>query len=1143
MINSQLIKTKKIKEIKSVGRTIGPSQALFIYEIISSSNCSSILIAENIKHAKQLQREIDFFFSNNSSVDYFPEWETLPYDNFSPHREIISKRLAILSKSANKDKRITIVTPNSLLNRLPPIQYVHSRSFFINVDEELNHLQFIDSLIRNGYNRVNHVEEHGEFANRGSLVDIYPMGALHPIRIEIYDDKVESIRVFDVNSQISQNKIDSLNIIPAKEVPLDENAIQYFRGRYRERFEGQPAQSKVYREISDGNSYGGIEYYLALFFEKTNDFLRYFSQDAIIFLPTNIKEILNESWADIRGRYKLHLENDEKNLLHPDEAFIPAQEIIKKLNNYKTIKYSRHSLDERKGVININTSFPPNIKIKTQHKEPSLGLREFIKSFNGKVLFTTESHGHQETVIDLLKDLDIKMHRINHWQDIYTAKESMLVTIGPFKQSAIIKDSDVAIIAGQQLFSEKPKQRKIGYKERNPELIIKQLTDLSIGAPVVHIVYGVGRYQGLTQLNYGNDDEEFLHLEYADGDKLYVPVHSLELISRYTGSSPENAPIHKLGSDQWIKAKKRAIKRIRDIAAELLDVYAKRSARTGHAFIWSKNDYENFENDFPYETTNDQENAIQSVLDDLSSNKPMDRVICGDVGFGKTEVALRAALIVALEGKQVIVLVPTTLLANQHEKTFKERFTKWPINISVLSRFQSQKKIKTTVTEIESGRVDIAIGTHKILQHIKSFKNLGLAIIDEEHRFGVRHKEVIKNLKNNIDILTLTATPIPRTLNMALSGIRELSLITTPPLNRLTIKTFISEWNDLVIQEACLREIKRGGQIYFVHNRVEDIENIKLHLESIIPEATIKIGHGQMRETQLEEVMFQFYRNEFNLLLCTTIIESGLDIPKANTIIINRADRFGLAQLHQLRGRVGRSHHRAYAYLLTPPKNTITEDANKRLEAISSLEDLGSGFVLATHDLEIRGAGELLGDTQSGQIQQIGFSLYTDLLSRTVESMKKGTPVNLEEPFDVGVEIDLRIPCLLPTYYVFDVHMRLILYKRIASANEDELLDIKIELIDRFGLLPKETEYLLRMTKIKKICNKNGIIKINIDTQGGNIKFAKESNIDSNELIKIISDNEVYRMKSSYYLNFKIALISPEERFNFIEALLDRLII
>ncbi|MEC9415048.1 MAG: transcription-repair coupling factor [Pseudomonadota bacterium] len=1143
MINLQLINSIKIEEITSVGRTIGPSQALLIYEIMNSSNCPSIVVAENIKHAKQLQREIDFFCSNNLSADYFPEWETLPYDNFSPHQEIISKRLGILSKSINKDKRITIVTPSSLLNRLPPTEYIRSRSFCINVNEELSHQYFIESLIRNGYNRVNHVEEHGEFANRGSLVDVYPMGIMHPIRIEIYDDKVESIKVFDINSQISQKKIHSLNIIPAKEVPLDQDAVKYFRSRYRERFEGQPAKSKIYREISDGNSYGGIEYYLTLFFKKTNDFLKYFPHNTLVFLPVNIKEIVNESWSDIQERYNLHSENNEKNLLHPDEAFIPAKEITKKLKNFKTIEYSRHSLEERVGVININTSFPPNIKINAQHKEPSLGLRKFIKSFNGQVLFTAESYGHQETMMNFLKDLGIKIHRINHWQDIYTKKRSMLITIAPFKQSAIIKDTNIAIIAGQQLFYEKPKQRKIGRKERDPELIIKQLTDLSIGAPVVHIVYGVGRYQGLTQLNYGNEDEEFLHLEYADGDKLYVPVHSLELISRYTGSSPENAPIHKLGSDQWIKAKKRAVKRIHDVAAELLDIYAKRSARTGHSFVWSKNDYENFENDFPYETTNDQENAIQSVLDDLSSNKPMDRVICGDVGFGKTEVALRAALIVALEGKQVIVLVPTTLLANQHEKTFKDRFAKWPINISVLSRFQSQKNIKTTIAEIESGKVDIVIGTHKILQHIKSFKKLGLAIIDEEHRFGVRHKEIIKNLKNNIDILTLTATPIPRTLNMALGGIRELSLITTPPLNRLTIKTFTSEWNDLVIQEACLREIKRGGQIYFVHNRIEDIENIKLRLKKIIPQAKIKIGHGQMRETQLEKVMSQFYHNEFNLLLCTTIIESGLDIPKANTIIINRADRFGLAQLHQLRGRVGRSHHRAYAYLLTPPKNTLTMDANKRLEAISSLEDLGSGFVLATHDLEIRGAGELLGDIQSGQIQQIGFSLYTDLLSRTVEAMKKGDSVNLEEPFDVGVEIDLRIPCLLPTDYVPDVHMRLILYKRIASAKEDELLDIKIELIDRFGLLPKETEYLLRMTKIKKICNKNGIIKINIDAQGGNIKFDKKSNINTNELIKVISDHEIYRMKSSHHLNFKITLTSPEERFDFIEALLDRLII
>ena len=618
-------------------------------------------------------------------------------------------------------------------------------------------------------------------------------------------------------------------------------------------------------------------------------------------------------------------------------------------------------------------------------------------------------------------------------------------------------------------------------------------------------------------------------------------MHSLELISRYTGTSPENAPLHKLGSEQWNKAKHNAIKKIRDVAAELLDIYAKRSARKGIKYQWEQGDYEKFENEFPYQVTEDQENAINSVLDDLASEEPMDRVICGDVGFGKTEVAMRATLIATLNHKQVVVLAPTTLLANQHENSFKNRFKNWPIKVDLISRFQNQKIIEAVNDNIQSGITDVVIGTHKVFSHINNFKNLGLVIIDEEHRFGVRQKEAIKNLKNNVDILTLTATPIPRTLNMALGGIRELSLITTPPLNRLAIKTFIEPWQDNLIHDACQREINRGGQVYFVHNKVEDIELVKMRLSKIIPEIEIKIAHGKMKKKDLEKVMLQFYENKFSVLLCTTIIESGLDIPNANTIIINRADRFGLAQLHQLRGRVGRSHHRAYAYLISSSEKSITPDAHKRLEAISSLEDLGSGFVLASHDLEIRGAGELLGDEQSGQIQQIGFSLYTDLLSKTVESMKKGEKIKFDEPFEIGTEVDLRVPCLLPAEYVPDVHMRLILYKRISSADINELSELKIELIDRFGLLPIEAEYLFRITALKHISKFLGIKKITMNSKEGSIVFKENTDISYEKLLDLLNESEIYKMKGPYRVTLKMISNTPEDRFEIIENTLNKL--
>jgi transcription-repair coupling factor (superfamily II helicase) len=768
----------------------------------------------------------------------------------------------------------------------------------------------------------------------------------------------------------------------------------------------------------------------------------------------------------------------------------------------------------------------------------------FLQGFEGRVLFSTDSPGRREQLYEMLRGRDLDLARLDSWDAFRTDTHRIGVAIAPIDNGVLLEASGIALISEQQLFGERTKTRKRRRRsDRDPETIIRQLNDLEPGSPVVHEEYGVGRYLGLTTLETGGISAEFLHLEYADGDKLYVPVHALDLISRYTGASPENAPLHRLGSDQWSKAKRRAIKKIRDVAAELLDVYARRAARPGYSLHWSESDYRSFESGFPFELTEDQAHTIDDVLEDLSADQPMDRVVCGDVGFGKTEVALRASFAAVHGGKQVAVLVPTTLLAQQHGQTFRDRFADWPVRVEVLSRFQSAKEVREIVAGLRSGAIDIVIGTHRLLQHTKDFHDVGLVIVDEEHRFGVRHKEVIKSLRSEIDVLTLTATPIPRTLNMALGGLREMSLITTPPAERLAVKTFVSEWNDVVIREACLREIKRGGQVYFIHNRIEDIGRVEQQLEKLVPEANIRIGHGQMPERELEQVMLDFSHRRFNVLLCTTIVESGIDVPTANTIVINRADRFGLAQLHQLRGRVGRSHHRAYAYLIAPPKAVMTADAIKRLEAIDSLEDLGSGFTLATHDLEIRGAGELLGDTQSGQIQEIGFSLYTELLGRAVESLRAGDEPDLEAPLHAGVDINLHIPALLPEDYVPDVHLRLILYKRISAAETaEELRELQVELIDRFGLLPDGARNLMRIAGIKKQAVRLGIEKIDAADNGGYIVFGDNSNIDPVALIQLVqNDSRRFRLQGSHRLQVRDELGDLEKRFATIEKLLEKL--
>jgi len=1125
----------------SIGRLTGAAASLAAVEYALQQDGPLLVLARDPRHADQLETEMRFFAAGSVPIVHFVEWETLPYDSFSPHQDIVSQRLSVLSALPDISRGVVIASAPCLLQRLPPRTYVAARSLRLVRGQKVDRDQFVDSLTASGYLRVPQVEEHGEIAVRGSLLDLFPMGTDEPLRIDFFDDEIESLRRFDAVTQLSGAEVGEIRILPAREVPLDEDDIREFRRRYRERFEGQPSRSRVYREVSEGIAHGGIEYYLPLFFDETATLLDYLPKTTVAFRPADLDDILEQAWQEILDRYDICSLDPERPILKPGESFIGTGQLSATLAAIESVNYSSQSVAEAAGGINLPARMPPALRIESRFDDAAAPLLQFLADFAGRVLFTAESAGRREAIVELLQGRGIGIRRVDDWLSFLNSQDRVCVAVAAIENGVLLGDSAIAVISEQQLFGDRPRQKSRRRRsERDPETIIRQLNDLQDGSPVVHAEYGVGRYRGLVNLRTGGVEGEFLHLEYADGDKLYVPVHALNLISRYTGTSPENAPLHKLGSDQWAKAKRRATDRIRDVAAELLDVYARRAARPGHRFHWPEAEYRAFEDGFPFEPTEDQARTIDEVLQDLSSGTPMDRVVCGDVGFGKTEVALRATFAAVHGGKQVAILVPTTLLAQQHGQTFQDRFADWPVRIEVLSRFRSKKEADRIVDGMRSGTVDVVIGTHRLLQHTKDFRDIGLVIIDEEHRFGVRHKEAIKSLRSEVDVLTLTATPIPRTLNMALGGLREMSLITTPPAERLAVKTFVSEWNDVVIREALLREIRRGGQVYFIHNRVEDIARIEQQLAKLVPEASIRIGHGQMPERELEQVMLDFYHRRFNVLLCTTIVESGIDIPTANTIIINRADRFGLAQLHQLRGRVGRSHHRAYAYLVAPPRAAMTADAIKRLEAIDSLEDLGSGFILATHDLEIRGAGELLGDTQSGQIQEIGFSLYTELLARAVDSLKNGREPDLDKPLNAGVDINLHLPALLPEDYVPDVHLRLMLYKRIASAETLQAFrDLQVELIDRFGLLPPAARNLIRVAEIKLQAIALGVEKIDAAEAGGYLVFGKETRIDPLNLVRLVQrEGQGYRMQGAHRLQFRLDMNTPEKRFLAVESLL-----
>jgi transcription-repair coupling factor (superfamily II helicase) len=1094
------------------GQLYGSAAAWRLAQAASELSAPLLIVAANAREVSRLEDELRFFAPADLPIHSLPGWETLPYDAFSPHPDIASQRLRLLSSLPRLRRGAVLVDLETLLQRLAPQSYIDAHAFDIARGIKLELDAFRARLIAAGYAHAAQVMAPGEFAVRGSLLDLYPMGSATPFRIDLFDEEVDSIRIFDPETQRSGAKVDAIKLLPAREFPLNAEGVQGFKRRFRTRFEGDLTRMNIYRDIAEGAAPPGIEYYLPLFFDQTVSFFDYLPRGTTLAFDADSASSLEAAWREIGERYTQRGHDRERPILKPEELFFSPEELLARFATLNRIAITRTELDplqQHEPYRNYGTALPPRLRIDARSDEPARELLKFIDEFHGRVLIAAETAGRREMLLDLLRKRRLDVPTVENWQEFIERDMTLAMTVSPLASGLLLKEPPVALIAEEQLFGERARQeRRRRRADRDPDQIIRDLAELREGSPVVHEQYGVGRYLGLKVMDVGGMPGEFLVLEYADGDKLYVPVHALELISRYSGAPSETAPLHKLGSDTWAKAKKKAAQRIRDTAAELLDLYSRRAARPGIPLQASEADLRAFEATFPFEETPDQAQAIEQVIADLRSDKPMDRVVCGDVGFGKTEVAMRAAFVAVQAGKQVAVLVPTTLLAQQHYQSFADRFADWPVRVESLSRFRSAREVTQVSAGLESGQVDIVIGTHRLLQTNVRFKNLGLVILDEEHRFGVKDKEKLKELRAEVDVLTLTATPIPRTLNMAMGGLRDLSLITTPPAARLAIKTFVSQWDAASVREACLRELRRGGQIYYLHNSVDTIEKTAKQLSELIPEARIGIGHGQMRERELEQVMLDFYHQRCNLLLCTTIVESGIDVPNANTIIIDRADKLGLAQLHQLRGRVGRSHHQAYAYLLTPPKNAMTADAVKRLEAIESLEDLGAGFTLATHDLEIRGAGELLGDEQSGQMQEIGFALYMEMLERAVTAIKEGKTPDLDAPLHQGPEVDLHIPALLPEDYIPDVHMRLMLYKRIAAApSRDALRELQVEMIDRFGLLPEFAKNLFRIADLKQQAKTLGLRKVDVGPGGGSVVFDNDSKVDIGVLIKYVQTN------------------------------------
>jgi transcription-repair coupling factor (superfamily II helicase) len=1120
------------------GQLYGSAQSLAVANAAIHSGKLTVLICNDTASALRFEQEL-MFYGKQLDVVHFPDWETLPYDNFSPHQDIISERLRTLYRLSTIKSGILVVPVTTLMHKLLPNDYLQANSLVIAVGQRFDINSMRLKLQSNGYRCVNTVYEHGEFAMRGAIMDIFPMGSPHPFRVDLLDDEIDTLRTFDPENQRTIEQVAEVNLLPGKEFPLDKDAISLFRNQWHQQFDVDHRRCSIYQDVSNGIAPAGIEYYLPLFFQHTSTLFDFLPADSQIISQQGLETASDQFWRDLHSRFEDRNIDPQRPLLPPQQLFFGSEQLFSMLKKYPRIILHREPLAEKAGNNNFSCSQPPFLAIDSKADKPLLAIEQLITSSTSRILFCAESAGRRESLIDLLNRNDIDPVVVDNWQQFIDGDETLAITVAPLE--AGLQLDNIIVIAEPQLFGQRVMQSRRRRKSQdNADAAIKNLTELRIGAPVVHLDHGVGRYRGLQDISVDEQSSEFLTLEYADGAKLYVPVSSLHLISRYSGADADMAPLHRLGSDQWQKARRKAAEKIRDVAAELLDIYARRAARPGQSLELPQKAYQRFASAFPFEETPDQETAIAAVLADMQAPTATDRLVCGDVGFGKTEVAMRAAFVAVQNSQQVAVLVPTTLLAQQHYESFKDRFADWAVNIEVLSRFRSAKEQQQVLENVAAGKVDILIGTHKLLQNDVKYRQLGLLIIDEEHRFGVRQKEKLKSMRSEVDILTLTATPIPRTLNMAIAGMRDLSIIATPPARRLSVKTFVRESDNGVIKEAILREILRGGQVYYLHNEVKSIDQTARELQALVPEVRIGIGHGQMRESQLEQVMSDFYHKRFNLLLCTTIIETGIDVPSANTIIIDRADKFGLAQLHQLRGRVGRSHHQAYAYLLTPGEKNMTTDAGKRLEAICQAEELGSGFTLATHDLEIRGAGELLGDDQSGQIHNIGFTLYMEMLERAVKAIQQGKEANFEQALDHGSEINLRLPALIPDDYLPDVHTRLILYKRISAAtNDNDLRELQVEMIDRFGLLPVQVKNLFRATAIKLKAQQIGIQKVEASHQGGRLEFADDTQVEPMALVKLVqTQSATYQLDGATALRFSHALEDPEDRFQFVDQLI-----
>ncbi|MBJ7868902.1 transcription-repair coupling factor [Neisseria meningitidis] len=1189
-----------------------------------------VVLTQDAEQALRLQTAWRFFRPHDTAV-FLPDWETLPYERFSPHQDLVSERLSALWQIKSGAADVLFVPVATAMQKLPPVPFLAGRTFWLKTGQTLDIGRLKTDLVDAGYNHVSHVVAAGEFAVRGGIVDLFPMGSEMPYRIDLFDDEIDSIKTFDTETQRTISPVSEIRLLPAHEFPTDSEAQKIFRSRFREEVDGNPNDAAVYKAVSNGHFGAGVEYYLPLFFENELETLfDYIGEDALFVSLGDVHAEANRFWSDVKSRYAMAQGDETYPPLLPQHLYLSSDVFAGRLKNYGQV------LPDIFGVEHTL----PNVAVNRQADEPLQALKDFQTAFKGRILLCAESLGRRETMLGFLQQNGLKAKPVSDWQGFLSAHEPLMITVAPLaygfklgglqspnqqqttsasegegdavtdqtefsasatnplpsplpqereQSAAVVSDSlkaaavstesslppgksnlhgqiqqqpapspvgegwgegkavaaqsAIAVITESDLYQYVARSRIHNRRKKHAAVsddLLRDLAEINIGDPVVHEEHGIGRYMGLITMNLGGETNEMMLLEYAGEAQLYVPVSQLHLISRYSGQAHENIALHKLGSGAWNKAKRKAAEKARDTAAELLNLYARRAAQSGHKFEINELDYQAFADGFGYEETEDQAAAIAAVIKDLTQAKPMDRLVCGDVGFGKTEVALRAAFVAVMGGKQVAVLAPTTLLIEQHAQNFADRFADFPVKVASLSRFNNSKATKAALEGMVDGTVDIVIGTHKLVQDDIKFKNLGLVIIDEEHRFGVRQKEQLKRLRANVDILTMTATPIPRTLSMALEGLRDFSLITTAPSRRLAVKTFVKPFSEGSVREAVLRELKRGGQVFFLHNEVDTIENMRERLETLLPEARIGVAHGQLRERELEQVMRDFLQQRFNVLLCSTIIETGIDIPNANTIIINRADKFGLAQLHQLRGRVGRSHHQAYAYLLTP--EYITKDAEKRLDAIAAADELGAGFTLAMQDLEIRGAGEILGEGQSGEMIQVGFTLYTEMLKQAVRDLKKGRQPDLDAPLGITTEIKLHSPALLPESYCPDIHERLVLYKRLAVCETVQQINaIHEELVDRFGLPEQPVKTLIESHHLRLMAKELGIDAIDAAGEAVTVTFGKNNNVDPTEIILLIQNDKKYRLAGADKLRFTAEMENIEVRINTVKNVLKTL--